>query len=459
MTKKTTLKRSLGLWAIVALGLGYMTPTVVFDTFGIVAKQTNGVVPLAYVTALVVMLFTAISYGKMVQVFPSAGSAYTYTKETMGPHVGFLVGWASLLDYLLLPLVNALIIRLYLESIFPEVPPWIWVVSYVFIVTAINVWSMSSTSGLNSILVIFTLLLIIIFIVLASVQLYQGMGTGTLFTINPLYHSNVQMVAVLTGATVVCFSFIGFDAITMYTEEAKDTKTVPRAIFMTVLIGGGIFFVTSYYAQALFPDLSVFNLLDDTLPEIGLYVGGKIFSLIFLAGAFAATMASGLASHASVSRLLYVMGRNGVLPQKLFGYVHPKYRTPAFNVILVGVVSLLAIGPSLELIAAVINFGALIAFTFVNLTVIAYFVIGNKRYKTANDIFTYLVLPLLGAGSTGILWYYLHADAFIGGLVWVAIGFIYMLFLTRFFRRKLTDLGFDEADTTFVDQDTVGING
>jgi putrescine importer len=446
--ENTTLKRSLGLWAIVGLGLGYMTPTIVFDTFGIVSKGTNGVVPLAYLTALAVMLFTAISYGKMVQVFPSAGSAYTYTRETMNPHLGFLVGWAALLDYILLPMVNALIIRIYMVSVFPEIPAWIWVVGYVAAVTAINVWSMGKTSSLNSLLVIFEIVLIGAFIVLAFVKLSHGMGQGTILTIEPLFHGNVQLGHVLTGATVVCFSFIGFDAVTMYAEEAIDQKTMPKAIMLTVLIGGAIFFVAGYFAQALFPDVSNFKVTDDTLPEIGLYVGGTLFKLVFLAGAFAATVASGLASHASVSRLLYVMGRNGVLPRKLFGYVHPKFRTPAFNVILVGVVSLLAISPSLELISSVINFGALIAFTFVNLSVIAHFVFRQKRYKTAKDIFSYLIMPIIGAGSTGILWYNLHVDALIGGVVWVVIGFIYLLFQTKFFQTKIVDLAFDEADRT-----------
>lgn len=442
----TTLKRSLGLWAIVGLGLGYMTPTVVFDTFGIVSKETNGVVPLAYLTALVVMLFTAISYGKMVRIFPNAGSAYTYTRETMSPHLGFLVGWAALLDYILLPMVNALIIRIYLVSVFPNVPAWIWVVSYVVIVTAMNVWSMGKTSNLNSLLVVFAMVLIGAFIILAFMKLSQGMGQGTIFTTEPLFHSNVHLGAVLTGATVVCFSFIGFDAVTMYAEEAVDQKTLPRAIMLTVLIGGAIFFVAGYFAQALFPDISVFKVTDDTLPEIGMFVGGTIFKLLFLAGAFAATAASGLASHASVSRLLYVMGRNGVLPKRFFGYVHPKFRTPAFNVVLVGFVSLLAIAPSLELISSFINFGALIAFTFVNLSVIAYFIFRQKRYKTGKDIFSYLIMPILGAGSTGILWANLQADALIGGIVWVVIGFIYLLFQTKFFKIKMADFAFEDAD-------------
>jgi putrescine importer len=444
--ENTSLKRSLGLWAIVGLGLGYMTPTIVFDTFGIVSNETNGVVPLAYVTALIVMLFTAISYGKMVSVFPSAGSAYTYTRETMNPYLGFLVGWSALLDYILLPMVNALIIRIYMVSIFPQFPAWVWVVSYVAVVTGLNVWSMGKTSNLNSLLVIFEFVLIAAFIVLAFVQFSHGMGRGTLLTAAPIFHSNIHFGAILTGATVVCFSFIGFDAVTMYAEEAIDKKIMTKAIMLTVFIGGAIFFVAGYFAQALFPDVSHFKNTDDTLPEIGLYVGGTIFKLIFISGALAATVASGLASHSSVSRLLYVMGRNGVLPKKLFGYVHPKFQTPAFNVILVGVISLLAITPSLELVSSFINFGALIAFTFVNLSVIAHFVFRHKRFKTAKDIFSYLIMPLLGAGSTGILWSNLQKDALIGGIIWAVIGLVYLLVQIKFFKIKTADIDFDDKE-------------
>lgn len=445
MAQKTSLKRSLGMWSIVALGLGYMTPTIVFDTFGIVTLETGGLVPLAYLVAMVVMFFTALSYGKMVGVFPSAGSAYTYTRETMHPGLGFMVGWAALLDYLLLPVVNALLIKIYMEALFPDMPGWIWVVLYVALITGLNVRSMTSTSRVTSLLVVFEIALIIGFIVLASLRLREGMGEGTVFSTAPLFNENIKAAAILTGATVVCFSFIGFDAITMYTEEAKDQKAMPRAILLTLGIGGGIFFLASWFAQSVFPTVDHFEVTDDTLPEMALYVGGQAFQLLFLAGAFAATIASGLSSHASVSRLLFVMGRNGVLrPARMFAYVHPRFRTPVFTVVLVGVVSLLAIAPTLELVASVINFGALIAFTFVNLSVIAYFVVRKGRYRTPKDIVSYLVLPLVGAGLTGVLWSFLQQDALTLGLTWTVIGVVYLAILTKGFRSNVSDFALEE---------------
>ncbi|WP_217131737.1 APC family permease [Leucobacter chinensis] len=449
LAKGATLKRSLGLWAIVGLGLGYMTPTVVFDTFGMVARDTNNVVPLAYLVALIVMIFTAVSYGKMSGAIPSAGSAYTYVRESMHPNVGFMVGWTSLIDYMLLPMVNCLIIRSYLEAIFPAVPGWIWVVLYCLFVTTIIYLTMQGTSNVNMILLVFSIIVMIVFVFMVIVQLRGGEGIGTLASAQPFFHDGVTMSAVLMGSTVVCFSFIGFDAVTMYAEEAKTPKIMPRAILLTVVIGGAIFLIAGYFSQLRFPDWNVFApggdmqyVEDSTLPLIGQEVGGNVLQAVLTAAGFAATLASGLASHASVSRMLLVMGRNNVLPKKVFGYINPKTHTPTFNIVLTGLISMLAIAFTLEMIAAFINYGALIAFTAVNLSVIAWFAVRQGRRKTPKDIFKYIVMPGIGMVLTGVLWAHLHLDALIGGVIWTVLGFIYLLYITRFFKRKVA--GFDE---------------
>lgn len=445
-TGTTQLARTLGLWSIVGLGLGYMTPTVVFDTFGIVSEETDSVVPSAYLLALVVMMFTAISYGRMTVVFPSAGSAYTYTSATISPNLGFLIGWAALLDYLLLPLVNALIIRSYMYSFFPSAPPWIWVIVYVAAITGMCLFSMTNTSRVNMVLVVFEVVLIAVFIVLATKSLIDGMGNGTIFSTQPFWHEGVHLNLVITGATIVAFSFIGFDAITMYTEEAKDASTVPKAILLALLIGGAIFFVSAWFTQSLFPDISSFNeesLQNSALPQIAFMVGGHIFMILLTSAAFAATTASSLASHASVSRLLYVMGRNGRGPiSRFFGYLHPSFQTPAYAIIFVGLVSLLAISFNLDFVASLINFGALIAFTFVNLTVIVYFAYRRREVSNAGQILRNIVLPGIGIMLTVLLWIYLSAESTRYGIIWFTIGVAVLLWITRFFRRPLTiDMG------------------
>ncbi|RII42111.1 APC family permease [Galactobacter valiniphilus] len=439
-----TLKRNLGLWAIVGLGLGYMTPTVVFDTFGLVAEETNNVVPLAYTVALVVMLFTAISYGRMASAIPSAGSAYTYVKESMHPNAGFMVGWTSLIDYMLLPMVNCLIIRSYLEALFPDVPGWLWVVIYCIAVTGIIYLTMRGTSNLNMLLLVFSIIVMIVFVAMVIAQLTGGAAPGV-SPLHPFLHADVDFGTVLAGATIVCFSFIGFDAVTMYAEEAKHPSIMPKAIMFTVLIGGAIFLIAAYFTQWRFPDSTVFPqeaIEDSTLPEIGLQVGGPVLQAVLTAAGFCATLASGLASHASVSRMLLVMGRNSVLPRKVFGYINPKTHTPTFNIVLTGAVSLLAMAFTLEQIAAYINYGALIAFSFVNISVIAYFAIRRNRRHTPADIFTYLVLPGIGLALTIMLWLNLDGHALLGGLIWSGLGFLYLLYITRGFTKQVA--GFDE---------------
>ncbi|WP_076735002.1 APC family permease [Cronobacter sakazakii] len=430
------LRKSLKLWQVVMIGLAYLTPMTVFDTFGIVSGISNGHVPASYLLALAGVLFTAISYGKLVKRFPTAGSAYTYAQQAINPHVGFLVGWSSLLDYLFLPMINVLLAKLYLSAMFPDVPQWIWVVLYVGIMTLANLKSVNLVANFNTLFVTVQVAIIVVFIFLVIHGLHKGEGTGTIWSVQPFVSENAQLLPIITGATIVCFSFLGFDAVTTLSEETPDAgKTIPRAIFLTALYGGVIFIAASFFIQLFFPTMGRFKEPDAALPEIALYVGGKLFQSVFLCCTFVNTLASGLASHASVSRLLYVMGRDNVFPEKVFGYVHPKWRTPALNVILVGVVALSALSFDLVTATALINFGALVAFTFVNLSVVNHFFLREGRNKGWKDRINYLILPLVGALTVAVLWLNLEKSSLTMGLIWAALGLMYLTWLTRRFRR------------------------
>lgn len=436
MTGRTRLRSSLKLWQVVMMGLAYLTPMTVFDTFGIVSGISDGHVPASYLLALAGVMFTAISYGKLVRQFPEAGSAYTYAQKSIGPHVGFMVGWSSLLDYLFLPMINVLLAKIYLSAMFPDVPPWIWVVGFVTILTLANLKSVNLVANFNTLFVLVQVAIMVVFVVLVVHGLHKGEGVGTVWSLQPFISQNAHLIPIITGATIVCFSFLGFDAVTTLSEETPNAaRVIPKAIFLTALYGGLIFIIASFFMQLFFPTIARFKNPDAALPEIALYVGGKLFQSIFLCTTFVNTLASGLASHASVSRLLYVMGRDNVFPERVFGYVHPKWRTPALNVIMVGIVALSALYFDLVTATALINFGALMAFTFVNLSVYNHFWRRKGLNKTWKDRFHYLLLPLVGAVTVGVLWINLEATSLTLGLIWGALGILYLTWLTRRFRK------------------------
>ncbi|UYA60057.1 Low-affinity putrescine importer PlaP [Pectobacterium sp. F1-1] len=436
--KRAQLKRTLTLWPVVMMGLAYMQPMTIFDTFGIVSGLTDGHVATAYAFALVAILFTALSYGKLVKRFPSAGSAYTYAQKAISPHVGFMVGWSSLLDYLFMPMINILLAKIYLEAIFPGVPSWIFVAALVGLMTLFNLRGINLVANLNSIIVVVQVAIMAVFLGLVIHGVYLGEGAGTLTSTRPFWSENAHVVPMITGATILCFSFLGFDGISSLSEETQDAgRVIPKAIFLTALIGGVIFVAVAYFLQLYFPDISRFKEPDASQPEIMLYVAGKFFQSVILVFSCVTVLASGMAAHAGVSRLMYVMGRDGVFPERFFGYIHPKWRTPALNVLLVGVIALSAVSFDLVTATALINFGALVAFTFVNLSVISQFYIRERRNRTVKDTINFLVLPVLGALTVGALWVNLEASSMTLGLVWATIGLLYLAFVTRSFRQPV----------------------
>ena len=443
MTESTSMKRpglrkSLSLWQVVMMGLAYLTPMAVFDTFGIVTEMTVGHVATSYLLALIGMLFTALSYGTLVRRFPSAGSAYTYAQKAFNPYIGFMVGWSSLLDYLFMPMINMLLAKIYLTALFPEVPAAYFIFGLVSIMTLLNLRGINLVANFNSLIVAIQIAIILVFIGLIAHGVYQGEGLGTLASLRPFYSVDAQPLLLIGGATVLCFSFLGFDGISNLAEETPDAaRVVPKAIFLTALIGGMIFISVAYFLQLFFPDISRFQQPDAVLPEIALYVGGTLFQSVVLVFTTVAVLASGLASHAGVSRLLYVMGRDTVLPERFFGYVHPRWRTPAVNVMLVGGVALSAVSFDLDVALALVNFGALVAFTFVNLSVIAQFYVREQRRHCWADRLRYLILPLCGAATVAVLWLNLELSSLYLGLTWAALGLVWLAVRTSRFRKPL----------------------
>ena len=439
------LQKTLGLWHIIIIGLAYIQPMTLFDTFGLVSEESHYHVPTSYIIALVAILFTSISYGHMIRRYPSSGSAYTYAQKSIHPNVGFMVGWSSWLDYLLSPMVNIILAVIYLEALFPDINHWIWVIGLTAFMTAVNLRGARFVANFNGLIVLVQIAVIVYFTWMVYSLLAGGVNADgslvnakyQLWSLEPFWNSMTSVGALITGATLLCFSFTGFDSLSSLAEETKDTKkTLPKAIFLTALIAGVIFIISTYFMQIYFPNdpKTYFEDVAATQPDILQAVGGVAFKTVVLYFAIVTVMASGISAHAGVSRLMYVMGRDGVINKKIFGHISPKSYTPVYNILIVGAVALTAGFINLDIVISMISFGALTAFTFVNLSVISRYALRDGRTKNFKDILNFVVIPMLGFISIFAMWLEIEDTALKFGLWWAMFGILYLGYKTKGFK-------------------------
>ena len=425
-----TLQKQLHLRAVLLFGLAYMTPIIVLGIFGVIAVKSNGASAGSYLLATVAMLFTALSYGLMAKHFPVAGSAYTYVRKSLDSRLGFVVGWAILLDYLFLPLVIWLIGGAYLQGQFPGVPFWVWIVAYIVLTSALNVIGLKVADRTNFVLMAVQLLILLFFVILSITHLVSG--SQSLVSVTPFVGGG-GFSAIAAGAAVAAYSFLGFDAISTLTEETYDAeRTIPKAIVRVAFIGGAIFIVVTYFVTLVSPG-GTFDNADSLAADIAKTIGGSLFGAVFLTGLIVGQFTSGLAAQAAVARLLYAMGRDNVLPRRLFGWVSERFHTPVFNIALAGIIGLTAIFLDVATSTSFINVGAFTAFTLVNLSVIGYFL---RHRGDRLSPWRYILLPVIGAIIDIYLLTQLDSKALILGLSWLGIGIVYLLVLTRGLTRE-----------------------
>lgn len=440
MSPDTQLKRALGLPALALFGLVYLVPLTVFTTYGIVTEQTGGRLPTSYIFTLAAMIFTAFSYAAMVRAYPVSGSAYTYTSRSFGRHAGFLAGWSLLLDYLFLPMINYLVIGIYLNAQFPTVPIGVFAFVAIVLVTVLNVVGITTIANVNVAIIAAQAVFIVLFVVLAIKTISgQPVDLLTPFTGDG---SVTGLGPVLGGAAVLALSFLGFDAVSTLAEEAKDPRRdIPRAIIMVTLGGGILFIILSWLAQSALP-ATTFDDVDSAALEVMAKVGGQFMSTFFVAAYVAGAFGSALTSQASVTRIMYAMGRDRVFPSAL-GSLHPRFRTPVLAIAIVSVISLAAELISLTTLANLISFGALVAFSAVNLSVVKHY-IGDKKLRGGRAMTRYLVMPVVGFALTIWLWTSLSSTALWSGLIWFGLGVIWLAVLTKGFRRPPPQVEFTE---------------
>jgi len=442
-----SLKRVMPLGSVILYGLAYMAPGTIFGTYGLVTHMTHGMLSITYAVALLAMLFTALSYSQMVKAFPVAGSAYSYVQRSIHPHIGFLAGWAILMDYMLIPMLNYIIASLFLQTVFPGVPTWIWIMGMLVTVTLVNYMGIQMTAWANNTLVALQFVFIAALLIFIIKWLIGGNGTATFFDWNAFFNvvefnqPGMGPGVLFTGASILALSFLGFDAVTTIVEEAiEPEKNVGRAILIICVGAGGFFIFLSYFFQLAWPTAwKDFSSVDTGAYEFIVRVAGSIMGYLFTAIIVIGTLASALASQASASRILFGMGRDGVLPNKFFGYVNSTHQSPTNNILLISAISLVALVLNLGTAVSLVNFGALAGFTLVNLSVVFHYFIRNKK-RAPFETIKYLIFPCIGALICAKIWLSLAINSKILGFTWLTIGVVYLAITTNFFSKLPLDL-------------------
>lgn len=435
------LHRSLGLFQLLVMGVIMVQPTAPMPPFGAISAGANGHVVTTVLIAMFAMLLTAISYGRMARAYPSAGSAYTYVAREIHPALGYLTGWSMLLDYVVNPLICIIWCSKALMGLFVGTPYWFWAVFFALLFTGLNLRGIQATARTNELLTL-AMSAVIVWMLVAAVRYLTGQPhlAADTFT-RPFYDpERFSWGFISNGASIAVLTYIGFDGISTLSEEVKDPRrNVLRAMVGTCLIIGVLSAVEVYAGQLVWPASQPYPDVDTAYIHIAGRVGGHVLFSVMSWTLVIATIGSASGAMLAGARLLYGMGRDDAIPKSFFGYLHPRRRVPSRNVLLIGVVCLFgAFAMSYQTGAELLNFGALIGFTGVNVSsLMHYWVRGRERH------WSHLVLPLVGAFVCLYLWVSLSMLAKAAGACWLVFGLGYGAWKTDGFRKQI--ISFDVA--------------
>jgi putrescine importer len=428
------LKRVLGLSSLVLYGIIVVQPTAPMPIFGAAASLGHGHVVTTILIGMVAMLFTAISYGRMANVYPNAGSAYTYVSREIHPSLGYVVGWGMIFDYVMNPIICVIWVSKAAINLFPEIPFPIYAIAFATLFTVMNVRGIEASSRTNSVILSGLGIVIILFLGASVHYLFLHPPEGTSAWTKPFYDPETfSFSSVSAGASLAVLTYFGFDCISTLSEEVHNPRrNILLATVLVCLITGIMASIQVYMAQLVWPG-TTFPDQDTAFCFVAGKAGGQwLFHAVNLA-LIVGTIGAGSGAHLGAGRLLYSMGRDNAIPNKFFGAVNPRTQVPSNNIILVGVITLAgAFLLTFPIGAQLVNFGALIAFMGVNASsFVRYYLRGE--HKT----FSHFIVPLLGFAVCLYLWISLGYKAKIAGLCWITTGVLYGAYKTSWFRRPL----------------------
>jgi len=433
------LKRVLSAWDLVIYGVVAVTPSAPATVFGLAEWKSHGHAVVTILAGMVAMVLTAISYGRMAAVYPSAGSVYTYVGRGLHPYLGFVSGWAMLLEYVASPLFCVMYGTLAITRAVPSLPFPVSAAVLAGGITYLNLRGVRSTARTNEVLTFFMFLVLLTYVTLAIRYVFVHLGFVHLFSIKPFYSPGTFNVRAIAGGTsFAALTFLGFDAVTTLAEDVKNPRRNVMLAAVLVCVFTGLFGgLLVYLAQLVWPDYMSYKNIETAFIEVTGRVGGIGLFRATAILLVIANIGAGLTTQVAAARLMFGMGRDNVIPRRFFAHLHPLRNTPNYNIWLIGIIAYVgSLVVSYEVTAEIMNFGAFLGFMGVNLAVVwQFWVRGTPGHQ--RKVFGDIVLPTLGLLFCTIIWLGLGAPAMIAGGVWFIIGFFIVATHTRGFRQAI----------------------
>jgi putrescine importer len=429
------LRRTLTLWDLILYGMIVLQPVAPMSAFGALSDRGRGHVVTAILIAMVAMLFTAISYGRMARAYPSAGSAFTYVAQEIHPSIGYVTGWSMVLDYVVNPLVCVTWCAGQAHEFAPAIPDWGWKIIFAVAFTLLNLRGIKTSARVNAGLTAGMSAVVVVIFVTAIRYIFGHPHSDAHFFTRPFYDPQTFTWGNLFGCTsIAVLSYIGFDGISTLSEEAENPRrNILLATVLTCVVIGFLSAAEVYVAQLVWPATEAFPNPDTAYVWAAARTWMPLFTIVGVT-LVVANFGSGMGAHIGAARLLYGMGRSNALPSSFFGAIDPKHQVPRNNVIFVGTLALLGsffltYGRGIELL----NFGALISFMGVNASAFVRYFLHAAQKKAWN-----LIPPVLGFVICLALWLSLSRPAQIVGSIWMIAGIAFGIWKTRWFRVPLS---------------------
>ncbi|EGG42310.1 Amino acid transporter [Candidatus Nitrosarchaeum limnium SFB1] len=425
------LKRSIGTFGAASVGIANIIGAGIFVLSGVAAGIAGPAVILSFGIAGIIAMLTALSAAELSSFITETGASYAYTKKAFGRFWSFLVGWFKYFDYMVGGAAVSVGFAAYFTSVFGlegVLPIVLSAVGLPIILCVLNVLGVKEATRATSVMVLIKIFAIVFLLMIGGFYLIQHFDVGHY---TPFFATGFG--GMLNGAAVIFFVFIGFNTVTMMSEETKNPqKTIPKALMLAfgvtfaLYISVAVLLVGVLDWREVGADAHPLGTIASVVSDNQMFFDFISFSALIAAGSVV------LSSILGGTRASFAMGRDRLLPHQ-FEKISKRFGTPYFSIIIGGGIIVVFAGlfyNNIDTIASIVNFGSLFTYLFVNLSLIK-LRRSNPEIIRGFKVPLYPIVPILGAASCIGLMYFLSDSAKYVSIAYAIIGLVVYFFIYK----------------------------